>query len=128
MLNQLARTNLTPSAYQKGEIHQLIRDKEFENNRIFREIAEIKTSMENAASQITKKLCRVDVNRRTISTCRSYITPIRRLPLEVLAEIFSYCLPFWQEIAFHTSRVAPLVLCQVCSVWRTLAHSLPRLW
>jgi hypothetical protein len=60
--------------------------------------------------------------------------PINRLPRDVLAEIFVKCLPeviLWPRIAnvgHSTKNVAPLLLCNVCSSWRALALSTPRLW
>ncbi|KAK2462331.1 hypothetical protein APHAL10511_005637 [Amanita phalloides] len=57
--------------------------------------------------------------------------PIDKLPREVLAEIFVMCLPNLglPEIKGSSSkRVAPLLLCNVCSSWRTVARSIPRLW
>ncbi|KAJ7355909.1 hypothetical protein DFH08DRAFT_510893 [Mycena albidolilacea] len=49
------------------------------------------------------------------------------LPLEILAEIFVYCLP---EDDFITPSLttAPLVLCGVCRQWREVAGSTPKLW
>lgn len=51
--------------------------------------------------------------------------PIQKMPLEVLGEIFLRCLPRDHRL----SRIAaPLVLCQVCTLWRALALSMSRLW
>ncbi|KAF8205559.1 hypothetical protein K438DRAFT_1756929 [Mycena galopus ATCC 62051] len=49
------------------------------------------------------------------------------LPLEILAEIFAYCLP---ESDFVTPSLttAPLILCGVCHQWRAVAISTPELW
>ncbi|KAF8351025.1 hypothetical protein F5887DRAFT_1068775 [Amanita rubescens] len=59
--------------------------------------------------------------------------PINRLPQDVLAEIFVQCLPkieLWYSSAEGppTEDVAPLLLCSVCSSWRKLVLSVPRLW
>ncbi|KIL67105.1 hypothetical protein M378DRAFT_74354, partial [Amanita muscaria Koide BX008] len=54
---------------------------------------------------------------------------IQRLCPDILAEIFAFCLPevtAW--IIQISSRDAPLLLCSVCSSWRSLALSTPRLW
>ncbi|KAF8329935.1 hypothetical protein F5887DRAFT_1002820 [Amanita rubescens] len=59
---------------------------------------------------------------------------INRLPRDILAEIFVQCLPeviLWPRISnvgHSTKKVAPLLLCNVCSSWRALALSIPRLW
>src|SRR6266550_8884824 len=60
--------------------------------------------------------------------------PINRLPRDVLAEIFIQCLPevilwpYLSNVGHSTKNVAPLLLCNVCSSWRALALSTPRLW
>lgn len=52
-------------------------------------------------------------------------TPIQRIPAEILGEIFLRSLPK----ARHPSlRLAPLLLCQICSHWRNVALSLNQLW
>ncbi|KAK2462330.1 hypothetical protein APHAL10511_005636 [Amanita phalloides] len=57
--------------------------------------------------------------------------PINKLPQDVLAEIFVFCLPNPELPKLNGSsskHVAPLMLCNVCSSWRMLALSIPRLW
>ncbi len=58
--------------------------------------------------------------------------PINQLPGDVLAEIFIQCLPevkLWPKIQGKSTKdVAPLLLCNVCSLWRALALSIPCLW
>ena len=61
-------------------------------------------------------------------------SPISWLPRDVFAEIFVQCLPeviLWPRLSglgHSTRNVAPLLLCNVCSSWRALALSTPRLW
>ena len=56
---------------------------------------------------------------------------IHRLPSEVLATIFIFCLPKATQLRpikpISTSD-APLLLCNICSFWRRLAISIPQLW
>ena len=57
--------------------------------------------------------------------------PIRQLPLEILGEIFTLCLPPMKTKHWARSlcrREAPLVLCRVCSSWRNAAINTPHLW
>ena len=61
-------------------------------------------------------------------------TSIHSLPLEVLGEILILALPTNQELydKFYRRKRelinSPLVFCAVCSSWRFLAFSTPRLW
>ena len=58
------------------------------------------------------------------------IFPINRLPRDILAEVFVQCLPKFEKwsIDLSTKHVAPLLLCSICSSWRKLVLSVPRLW
>lgn len=47
-------------------------------------------------------------------------TPIDDLPPELLLQIFTYCV--------SNEPLVPLVLCQVCRLWRSLVENSPRLW
>lgn len=51
----------------------------------------------------------------------------QRLPLELVEEIFLFCLPPRTYVT-PSSRFAPLLLCHVCRSWKMLAISIPRLW
>ncbi|KAK7461709.1 hypothetical protein VKT23_008135 [Stygiomarasmius scandens] len=52
---------------------------------------------------------------------------VYELPLEILTEIFAF-LTESCAIGEHTERDAPRVLSQVCSHWRNVLHSTPKLW
>jgi len=60
------------------------------------------------------------------------VAPIRRLPPEILSEIFIHCMsPNSFDCKLYDSRnldKAPLLLGQVCSRWRSISLSTPRLW
>ncbi|KAM6500085.1 hypothetical protein JOM56_003099 [Amanita muscaria] len=62
----------------------------------------------------------------------AFLNPIQRLFPEILAMIFTFCLPDVPkdlgELKHISSRNAPLLLCSVCSSWRCLAISTPHLW
>ena len=53
-----------------------------------------------------------------IEAHRALISPFRRLPLEIMGEIFAHCLPTHHN-AFMSVEEAPLLLGRVCSVWRS---------
>ncbi|KAJ7498129.1 hypothetical protein B0H11DRAFT_1998796 [Mycena galericulata] len=52
------------------------------------------------------------------------ISPLRRMPPEILGEIFSWTLP----LAVLDARESPWVLTRVCSLWRAVSISEPSLW
>ncbi|KAJ7359310.1 hypothetical protein DFH08DRAFT_408218 [Mycena albidolilacea] len=86
----------------------------------------------------TQELARIDERIRELSAQRdqiqAYIEPYRalishprRLPVDILREIFVACLPANRN-AVMSAREAPLLLCRISSAWRTVALSTPRLW
>ncbi|KAF9054220.1 hypothetical protein BJ165DRAFT_1522766 [Panaeolus papilionaceus] len=63
----------------------------------------------------------------TIYSYRSLFSPIRRLPEDVLGEIFLHTLPSTRNAIPILSEL-PLLLTLVCKKWRSIAQSTPRLW
>ncbi|KAJ7071579.1 hypothetical protein C8F01DRAFT_441104 [Mycena amicta] len=60
---------------------------------------------------------------------KAVISSLRRIPPEVLGEIFSLTLPVRvQDTAFSTIRDSPWVLTHICKRWREIAVSTPSLW
>lgn len=62
-----------------------------------------------------------------IEAHRALISPFRRLPLDVMEEIFTHCLPTHHN-AVMSVKEAPLLLGRVCSAWRSVTLSTPQLW
>ena len=62
-----------------------------------------------------------------IDTYSIILSPIRRIPDDVLHEIFSYCLPTNRNPVISPSE-APLILTQICRSWRSVALSCPLIW
>ena len=62
-----------------------------------------------------------------ISTHRAPISPIRKLPIDILQEIFIACLPTAHN-AVMSRWEPPILLTQVCSSWRNIALATPQLW
>ncbi|KAJ7167598.1 hypothetical protein C8R46DRAFT_1093542, partial [Mycena filopes] len=58
----------------------------------------------------------------------SIVYPILTLPPEITTEIFLCCLPEKRLGDVVNTMEAPLLLLQVCSVWRQIAISTRRLW
>jgi hypothetical protein len=55
--------------------------------------------------------------------------PITRVPYDIITEIFVHCLP--QHRLKHrqpNTTIAPILLCHICSTWRTAALATPTLW
>ncbi|KAJ6475907.1 hypothetical protein DFH09DRAFT_1293237 [Mycena vulgaris] len=55
------------------------------------------------------------------------ISPARRLPLDIIQEIFLACIPTHRNCVMSATE-APVLLGRICSSWRTISLSTPRLW
>ncbi|KAF9044424.1 hypothetical protein BJ165DRAFT_1481158 [Panaeolus papilionaceus] len=68
--------------------------------------------------------------QKSLDSLRSLSAPIRRLPPELLSEIFTHCLPYTDQGPFirPCAHTAPLLLTQVCAAWRITALATPALW
>jgi hypothetical protein len=58
---------------------------------------------------------------------KALISPARRLPLDIVQEIFVACLPTHRNCVMSASE-APVLLGRICSSWRALSLTTPRLW
>lgn len=55
------------------------------------------------------------------------ISPLRRIPPEILQMIFVWCLPTNRNAVMHASE-APVLLGRVCSRWRQISLNTPEVW
>ncbi|KAJ7739674.1 hypothetical protein DFH07DRAFT_708341, partial [Mycena maculata] len=78
--------------------------------------------IERRESDIARLLCEVEELRRSSHRHKAIIHPIRRLPSEILGEIFQ------QLNDVEAEKPAPLIFGEVCRQWRAIALSLPSLW
>ncbi|KAK6977578.1 hypothetical protein R3P38DRAFT_2666335 [Favolaschia claudopus] len=62
-----------------------------------------------------------------VESHKALISHPRRLPQDILEEIFLACLPTAHD-AVMSSIEPPLLLGRICSRWRSIAFALPRLW
>ncbi|KAF9006977.1 hypothetical protein BDQ17DRAFT_1351187 [Cyathus striatus] len=62
-----------------------------------------------------------------VNAHRALLAPARRLPHDILREIFIRCLPEGRNATMSVTE-APILLGRVCSLWRSIAYTTPRLW
>ncbi|THU75287.1 hypothetical protein K435DRAFT_619767, partial [Dendrothele bispora CBS 962.96] len=80
--------------------------------------------LETAISVLKYKRARLEGH---ITTCRSLLSPVRRLPWEILTLVFLFLCgePRWGD----ASLIPPAFqLSQVCASWRELALNTPTIW
>ncbi|KAJ7653783.1 hypothetical protein B0H17DRAFT_993610, partial [Mycena rosella] len=84
------------------------------------EISRLRTRIEQREKERTAL-------RNDLSLHTAIISPMRRMPYELLAEIFSLALPY-HPIGTFNVQDAPWTLAQVCGRWKAVALSSPSLW
>ncbi|KAJ7255137.1 hypothetical protein B0H12DRAFT_541135 [Mycena haematopus] len=88
-------------------------------------------SLEAEISQLKEQLNHLEAEHAMLSKYHSQnatiLSPLRRIPVEILAEIFQWTLPQLFDAPVNISN-SPWVLTHVSSHWRTVAASKPSLW
>ncbi|KAJ7773839.1 hypothetical protein B0H16DRAFT_113382 [Mycena metata] len=80
-------------------------------------LAQIVKEARNAIEDMQREK---DGLEETIVQTRAYLSPIRRMPGELLRELFLWC--------FEDHPCCAWVLSAVCSTWRRQALAIPRIW
>ncbi|KAL0950003.1 hypothetical protein HGRIS_010013 [Hohenbuehelia grisea] len=111
-------TAYIPTDEEISAIEAFIQQPLEEISRIEKEVARLQRRIFNL--RVTKQELKKNVQAHRALTSRS-----RRLPADVLAEIFTHCLPTTPKCRTHK---APLLLGQICRTWRETSRSTPRLW
>ncbi|KAJ7154855.1 hypothetical protein C8R43DRAFT_851830, partial [Mycena crocata] len=71
------------------------------------------------------------LRRNRAKSLKRALSPIRHLPSEILAEIFTICRNCNLQSTTYSiadPRVAPMLLGQVSARWRSVCHGTPLLW
>ncbi|KAJ7096915.1 hypothetical protein C8R44DRAFT_643845, partial [Mycena epipterygia] len=120
---ELVLTNLPPTELQNDHVRRLLVERQRESLDLDRqyEIAQA------AFLDISARRLRA---QQDICTLQGVISPIRRIPHEILAEIFKICVEHSRLLHYSIDNphLSPIVLGQVCSLWRNVAINTPRLW
>ncbi|KIM36882.1 hypothetical protein M413DRAFT_77600, partial [Hebeloma cylindrosporum] len=116
----LLRNNDIPSESAIREVKEALKTP-------FNELREIEVEIQRLCDLVeTLKIERQGVQRR-IDDYNVILSPVRRLPVDVLHEIFFRCLPTHRNPTMQLSE-APVLLTRICSSWRAIALSSPRIW
>ncbi|KAH9487421.1 hypothetical protein JR316_0001496 [Psilocybe cubensis] len=113
-------TNYVPTSIDRAQIRQLLVEPEAALAKIDDDIRRLQALVD----EIRQQKASLD---ETIHEHYLLLTPFRRLPDDILTEIFCWTLPDMHN-ALMSSSEPPLLLGRVCSRWRSLAYHTPRLW
>ncbi|KAJ7879490.1 hypothetical protein B0H14DRAFT_1603545 [Mycena olivaceomarginata] len=87
--------------------------------------------LDDEIDAMRKALDKLTEERDTISAYveahKALLSPFRRLPRDIIEAIFMACLPTHRDCVM-SAQEAPVILGRICSSWRMISHSFPRLW
>ncbi|KAF7374466.1 WD40 repeat-like protein [Mycena sanguinolenta] len=113
-------TNYVPSDLEVIEIRTLLAEPEIQLARIDAQIEK----MEIVLAQLKEQCASL---RRPIDAHKVLLSPIRRIPHDVLVEIFLACLPSKHHALIDPTQ-APMLLGRICRHWSRVVYSTPMLW
>ncbi|KAJ7755541.1 hypothetical protein B0H16DRAFT_716960 [Mycena metata] len=119
-VKHLLHTNVIPSAQECARIPDILVQPR-------KDLATIEEEIQRTQQKLDELKYRREVLATDIDAHLALLSPVRRLPDDILREIFVTSLASTHN-AIIASREAPLLLCQVCSDWRKIAFTTPRLW
>ncbi|KAJ7140702.1 hypothetical protein C8R44DRAFT_604206, partial [Mycena epipterygia] len=91
-----------------------------------KEAASLTQEIARMQAVIEKLVQKRDELNECIDAHLALVSPARRLPSDIVRGIFTASMPTGNSIM--AGEESPLLLCQICSAWRELALSAPRLW
>ncbi|KAJ6452681.1 hypothetical protein C8R47DRAFT_1030449 [Mycena vitilis] len=123
-LTVLSSTNCAPSHFEAELIRKLIHQGD-------RAISQLDDDILRASDALMDLVQRRQDRGKEVRSLRGLISPIRRFPPEILSEIFVLCLQECLPRRSYTSIdpcQPPFLFGQICSSWRTISLTTPRLW
>ncbi|KAJ7057697.1 hypothetical protein C8F01DRAFT_1150705 [Mycena amicta] len=98
-----------------------------ETAQIRGELASHVLEIDNIDEQIRRLSLRRAELCAHVDAHKALISLPRRLPRDIVEELFLACLPGNKNAAIDTTE-APLILGHICSAWRAISLTTPRLW
>ncbi|KAF8054639.1 hypothetical protein FPV67DRAFT_1081176 [Lyophyllum atratum] len=122
----LEHTNHRPSAAQSRTLWTFCMKGVAEVLSMETDVLRLQLQMNRVMDELKTLKTRQSKRKGEVDYCRSFLTRMHVLPLDILAEIFSY-----SDLSEHGSprrTAAPLSVSQVSSAWRAAALSTSSLW
>ncbi|KAJ6583996.1 hypothetical protein DFH09DRAFT_1144002 [Mycena vulgaris] len=113
-------TNYVPSDAEVEEIRTALTEPLQQLSLLDERIAQLQAAVDKLVTE--RAALKDEIDRHG-----ALISPVRRIPQDILESIFSASLPT-KHNALIDAREAPLLLGHVCSYWRGVAHSMLTLW
>ncbi|KAJ7062728.1 hypothetical protein C8F01DRAFT_1368455 [Mycena amicta] len=116
----LLYTNAIPSDTQCADIREFLAASTPQLEALEAEVSRLQELLTSATKQR-------DLQKELIEAHRALLSPVRRLPEDILRTIFVSTLPVDRDTAMCADE-GPLLLAQICKFWRDVSLTTPRLW
>ncbi|KAF7362689.1 hypothetical protein MVEN_00618200 [Mycena venus] len=113
-------TNVVPTDAECDNIRALLQAPRKELADVTQEI----TRLQSLIDEATRKR---DELEQYIDAHLALVSPVRRLPEDIVRAIFMETLPASRNCTLSSDEM-PLLLCRICKSWRALALTTPRIW
>ncbi|KAF7326380.1 hypothetical protein MVEN_02624400 [Mycena venus] len=113
-------TNYCPEDDEVLQIKSILVEPTLRLRRLDDEIAELQRAIDKLAEER-------DGLETFVAAHKALISPVRRVPFDILQEIFIACIPTHRNCVMSASE-PPVLLGRICSSWRAIALSTPHLW
>jgi hypothetical protein len=117
----ILNTNTVPSDAECQRIHDLLSDPRRQCADLTEQIARLQKSLNDLTRDRNELQSFIDAHLALVS-------PARRLPDDVIREIFVAALQVPSRNCVMSATEPPLLLCHISRAWRALALSTPQLW
>ncbi|KAK7006196.1 hypothetical protein R3P38DRAFT_3037251, partial [Favolaschia claudopus] len=119
-VEHLLHTNIVPAPQEYAAIPEILVEPRKKLAALDGEIQQIEQHLAEIRGK--REVLAADIDAHV-----ALLSPIRRIPEDVLRDIFVSSVPRTRNAVLSCSE-APLLLCNVSSGWRNIALSTPRLW
>ena len=109
---------------------ELLRNNELPSDATLQETTKLRSQANEDLLHIDTEIQRLMSQReqvqRSLDIYNTILSPARRLLPDILQEVFYHCIS--QTYPILSATEAPMLLTRVCSLWRSVALSSPRIW
>jgi len=126
--SRFPKTDCSTVELEDQSVVNIIAERQQQLDAVLHEISGLEAvmdSVKNFHQQVVEKKEKI---MQSMNLHKALVSALRRLPTEILTQIFNYCLPETKLLLPPSTLKAPMVLTRICRRWREVAVGMPNLW